>query len=254
MLQVADRWFERRQIDDDITRLWEPHVHSFLRCNIWHVRGRDRDMLVDTGMGLLSLKQTAKDLLGHAVTAVLTHTHMDHSGGAHEFDDLRMHQLEAASMLDGSQHLPLDTASWPAEFVEVMREHEPIGDYVITALPAANFNPDAHRLMNATATQQLNEGDVVDLGNRACEIIHLPGHSPGSIGLWEATTGTLFSGDAIYDGLLLDELEGSNIEHYIKTMERLMDLPVHVVYAGHEPSFDGDRLKTLAREYIDARS
>src|SRR5436309_1538339 len=48
-LQIADRWFERRRIDDDITLLWEPHVVPLLRCNIWHVRGRDRDLLIDTG-------------------------------------------------------------------------------------------------------------------------------------------------------------------------------------------------------------
>jgi hypothetical protein len=31
---IADRWFEIRRIDDDITLLWEPHVVPLLRCNI----------------------------------------------------------------------------------------------------------------------------------------------------------------------------------------------------------------------------
>ena len=44
------------------------------------------------------------------------------------------------------------------------------------------------------------------LGDRHFEVLHLPGHSPGSIGLWERRTGILFSGDALYDGPLLDEL------------------------------------------------
>ena len=47
---------------------------------------------------------------------------------------------------------------------------------------------------------------MVDIGNRHFEVLHLPGHSPGSIGLWEEASGTLFSGDAVYDGPLLDEL------------------------------------------------
>jgi glyoxylase-like metal-dependent hydrolase (beta-lactamase superfamily II) len=83
--------------------------------------------------------------------------------------------------------------------------------------------------------------------------MHLPGHSPGSIGLWERTTGTLFSGDAIYDGPLLDELPESNIAHYLATMERLIDLPARVVHAGHDPSFGGERLRALARAYIERR-
>ena len=61
--QVADRWFEFRQIDDDITLIWEPHVVPLIRCNIWHVRGRDRDLLIDTGLGMASLKEAARDLM-----------------------------------------------------------------------------------------------------------------------------------------------------------------------------------------------
>ena len=57
----------------------------------------------------------------------------------------------------------------------------------------------------------VEEGDIVDIGNRHFEVLHLPGHSPGSIGLWEASTGTLFSGDALYDGPLLDQLPTSGL-------------------------------------------
>ncbi len=73
---------------------------------------------------------------------------------------------------------------------------------------------------------------------------------PGSIGLWEASTGILFSGDAVYDGPLLDELEGSNIDDYVKTMERLRDLPVTAVHGGHEASFDRDRLVEICDDYL----
>ena len=82
-------------------------------------------------------------------------------------------------------------------------------------------------------------------------MLHLPGHSPGSIGLWEAATGTLFSGDAVYDGPLLDALPHSDRAAYARTMERLLGLPVNVVHAGHDPSFGRDRLKELVRAYLD---
>jgi glyoxylase-like metal-dependent hydrolase (beta-lactamase superfamily II) len=92
---------------------------------------------------------------------------------------------------------------------------------------------------------------VIDLGNRHFEVLHLPGHSPGSIGLWEAATGTLFSGDAVYDGPLLDALPHSDRAAYARTMERLLALPVNVVHAGHDPSFGRERLKELVRAYLD---
>ena len=102
-------------------------------------------------------------------------------------------------------------------------------------------------------TRELEEGDVVDLGDRHFEILHLPGHSAGSIGLWESVTGTLFSGDAIYDGPLLDDLPDSNISLYVKTMQRLREMPVSVVHGGHEPSFGRERMVEIAIAYLALR-
>ena len=78
--QIADTWFEKNQIDGDITLIYEPHVVPLVRCNIWHIRGRDRDLMIDTGTGLTSLRTFAADILGAKVTAVATHVHLDHIG------------------------------------------------------------------------------------------------------------------------------------------------------------------------------
>lgn len=98
------------------------------------------------------------------------------------------------------------------------------------------------------------EGDVLDLGDRQFEVLHLPGHSPGSIGLWEAASGVFFSGDAIYDGPLLDDLPGSDIPAYVRTIKRLRELPVRVVHGGHDPSFGRERLIELADGYLKKRA
>jgi len=45
-------WWRVRSVGDGVTWIDEPHVREFYRCNVWHVRGRDRDMLVDSGMGI----------------------------------------------------------------------------------------------------------------------------------------------------------------------------------------------------------
>ena len=99
-LPIADRWFDRKRIDDEITLLWEPHVDPLLRCNIWHVRGRDRDAMIDSGLGIASLATAAKDLLQKEVVAVATHIHYDHVGGLHEFENRVMHRIEAPEMAD----------------------------------------------------------------------------------------------------------------------------------------------------------
>ncbi len=46
-LPIAKRWFTREFRGDGLTFLTEPHAHPLLRCDIWQVRGRDRDLLVD---------------------------------------------------------------------------------------------------------------------------------------------------------------------------------------------------------------
>ena len=70
----------------------------------------------------------------------------------------------------------------------------------------------------------LRHGDVIDLGDRAFEVLHLPGHSSGSVGLFDRRSGQFFSGDVVYDGELLDELEDSVIDDYLVSMERLLRL------------------------------
>ena len=91
---------------------------------------------------------------------------------------------------------------------------------------------------------------MIDIGDRHFEVLHLPGHSPGSIGLWEAASGIFFSGDAIYDGPLIDGLPESSVAEYIETMKRIRELPVRVVHGGHEPSFGRDRLIEIAESYL----
>jgi glyoxylase-like metal-dependent hydrolase (beta-lactamase superfamily II) len=253
-VKIAGHWFERTRVDDDITLLWEPHVDPLLRCNIWHVRGRDKDMLVDTGMGICSLREAARDLLEKNVIAIATHSHYDHTGGMHEFDVRVIHRCEEQGLTQPSLKGSLRAKDFDAGFRNYLAQvGYPLKEELITAYPHADYDPSEFRTLPAAPTWLVDEGDVIDLGNRAFEVLHLPGHSPGSIGLWEKATGTLFSGDAIYDGPLLDGLDDSDIADYIKTMDRLKTLAVRVVHAGHDPSFDKARMIELADAYLSLR-
>jgi glyoxylase-like metal-dependent hydrolase (beta-lactamase superfamily II) len=252
--QIADRWFEFETIGDGITRIWEPHVIPLMQCNIWHVRGRDRDILVDTGMGVASLSDAAKHLFDKALSAVATHSHLDHVGSLYEFPDRIIHRAEAELVAHEDDSASLNAADYPpAQLDGYRRAGYHVEDCYVTAIPHHGYNLAEFSLKAAPATRLVDEGDIIDLGDRHFEVLHLPGHSPGSIGLWEASAGILFSGDAIYDGPLLDEGGDSDIPAYIATMHRLASLPARVIHGGHDPSFDGARLKVLARAYLDRR-
>jgi glyoxylase-like metal-dependent hydrolase (beta-lactamase superfamily II) len=251
-LRIAERWFEHERIDATLTRLTEPFVHPFFRCNIWHLRGRDRDLLIDTGLGVAPLREGLGALLDKPLAAVATHIHYDHVGGLHEFDERVMHRLEAPRMPHYDEFATLARHELPQEFLELMRNAgAPLDDdFLITARPA-DFDPTAYRVRGTQPTRVVDAGDSIDTGDRHFEVLHLPGHSPGSIGLWDAASGTLFSGDAIYDGELLDNLPDSDIDDYLRTMKRLLELPVNVVHGGHEPSFERARLREIATAYLD---
>ena len=170
-LQVAESWFEHRVIDDGVTAIWEPHVVRFMRCNIWLVRGRDRDMLIDSGMGMCSLRGAIEDLLEKPVLAVASHSHFDHIGSHHEFAERIAHAGEA------------DILAAPSRENTLIEKY--VDETAITALPSAGYDVAAYAIEPAPATRLVADGDVIELGDRAFEVLHLPGHSPGSIGLWE---------------------------------------------------------------------
>ena len=104
----------------------------------------------------------------------------------------------------------------------------------------------------AKASRLIDEGDVVDLGDRHFEVLHLPGHSPGSIALWEPRTATLFAGDVVYDGALYDQLYHSDPAAYRTSLERLRALPVETVHGGHFESFGRPRMIELIDRYLGA--
>jgi glyoxylase-like metal-dependent hydrolase (beta-lactamase superfamily II) len=65
--------------------------------------------------------------------------------------------------------------------------------------------------------------------------------------------GEFFSADAIYDDELYDQLEDSSIVDYLATMRRLLELDISIGHGGHGPSFDGERMREIALDYIRTR-
>ena len=104
------------------------------------------------------------------------------------------------------------------------------------ALPPEPYRSTTYCPKAAPATRLLDDGDVVDLGDRVLEVIHTPGHSPGGIALFERATGILFSGDIVYDGPLIEDCPGADAHAYARSMRRLLALPVRVMHGGHFPA------------------
>ena len=241
-MQIAtpETWYESHGVGDGITWIFEPHVKEYYRCNIWHVRGRDRDLLIDSGMGVVSLREQIPLLSGRPILAVASHTHFDHIGTHHEFAERAVHPDEA------------EILAHPTRANTVADKYVANND-IFTQLPPGDWQPLRYDIPAAPATTLLPEGSIVDTGDRSFAVFHLPGHSPGSIALYEKATGILFAGDVVYDGpLAYNEGNPAEMRQYVASMKRLLDLPVRVVHGGHYPSCGQDRLCAIIREFLDA--
>lgn len=220
-------WFEVKELATSVWAIREPHhveaVVSYL------VVGRDRAVLIDTGMGIDNMKAAVEGLTQLPVLVVNTHSHYDHIGDNYRFEQIAIHREEAKYIEKGIG--PQDLA-------------ELVGPDTFINSPPEGFNAQIYQIHPSQPTKILKDGENISLGNRTLEIIHTPGHSPGSICLWDRENGMLFSGDTVYDGGLYIQLPDSNFCAYQESMDRLVRIApsLRVIFPSHgkiplEPGF-----------------
>ena len=230
-------WFRKRFLEAGLTLIEEPEVHPIFRANIFHLEGRDLDLVVDTGMGIGDLSAALPATPGKPLLAVATHGHVDHVGSLHQFAD------RAGPAVEAEAFATMDDRFTYADMFRSLKEP-------VARPPHEGWSAKAWRLTPAPLTRLLGEGDVVDTGDRRLTVLSLPGHSPGSIGLYDERDGLFFSGDAIYDDELYDALPDSDRAAYRATMARLAELPVRRAFGGHGAPMSQERMRAIARFYL----
>jgi glyoxylase-like metal-dependent hydrolase (beta-lactamase superfamily II) len=212
--------------------------------------------VVDAGLGVHSLRSGVPQLFEREPDLLLTHAHLDHIGGAYEFTASYAHAAERADT-PARGTLRRDRLI-EALGLDVTPYVEAMPDLMVDAVPTPYYDVDAFEVRAPRKCTAMVDGDTIDLGERVLTVMHLPGHSPGSIALFEPHEGVLFSGDVVYDldpgEELLDGIRGAVISDYIDSLDRVAELPVTVVYPGHGEPFGRERMLTLIRDYIDSRS
>ena len=94
-------------------------------------------------------------------------------------------------------------------------------------------------LDNIEISEYVEAGDKIKIGNGELEVISVPGHSKGSVALYDREGGFLISGDALFKGSIgRTDLPGGDYKELIDSIEsRLLSLPDEtVVLPGHGPA------------------
>lgn len=94
---------------------------------------------------------------------------------------------------------------------------------------------------------ELEDGDIIEVGESRLKVLHVPGHSQGGIALYSKEDGLLFSGDSLFQGSIgRTDFEGGNHEQLIESIrKKLLTLPQDtIVLPGHGPfTTIGDEIK-----------
>ncbi len=174
--------------------------------------------LIDTGVGLNNkIKDKIQEKLGDRAVDIIinTHAHIDHVGGNDFFreSEVYCHELESEEMKSGRFYGTLQ--------------------FVGSGSPRK-------------VDHFIKEGDKIDLGEIKLEVVLTPGHSPGSICLYEKNKKSLFSGDTLFpDGNVgRTDLIGGSMSDLVSSLKKLKSLDFETLYPGHMRVVDnaGDHL------------
>lgn len=251
-LPLASQWFAVDEVDHGVIRITEPHCHRLIRANCFLIQGGDFDILFDSGMGVATLRPVIATLSAKPLIVFTSHAHIDHVGSHAEFGEaeILIHPLEADALRQpGAKGLTFAPRP-PAQIDALRKAGIELTEFMTDSVPWAGYDVDAYGRTAVEPTRLIEEGEVIETGRLHFEVLHLPGHSPGSIALWEPEAGLLFSGDVIYDGVIVDTAPGSDVAAYRKTMARLRSLPVRKVLGGHKEPMDRDRMVAIVDQYL----
>ena len=166
--------------------------------NSYLIVGEEKALLFDLAVGEPGVYAYAENLAQKEVMTVLSHGHFDHVYHLNTLKEAWLHKAD--------------------EFL--LREGMP----VIQAPPVKDCPP----------LHYLAEEDWISLGNRSLKVLHIPGHTPGSILLLDEKTGILFSGDTGARRLLLGVSGKVDLKEFCGRLEALKTMEFDVMYSAHD--------------------
>lgn len=193
--------------------------------NVFLVRS-EVNLMVDAGSGMnfdyFSRKLESFDLSFDDLDILVnTHCHFDHTGGDYKI---------------------IKTSDCTVMASEITGEALASGDegLILAGMVQGELEP-------IKVSKTLQEGDCIEIGDKKLSVISTPGHTKGSISLYEPEEKLLFSGDSVFrGGIGRMDLPTASRKDMVATLKKLEELDIEKLYPGHGPIAE-----TNAGRYID---
>lgn len=226
--------------------LAEDELDGYVQSGVYLIRGQGENLLIDSGnwtlpeydngMGdfLVELLDKEKNDLKYIF---ITHFHYDHVGNAQMLKERYGAQVVCH---------PDDKPIIEDPFIVTRREN--ITRFGITPEEMLeDFNLKEGESLGLSDPEiikkywnfpvevdvEVNDGDILEVGGLKLEVIHLPGHCPGHVGLWNPHSGTLYPGDLMHYPTPLGPYPIGNAKAHSNSIERCLALKPQLLLEGH---------------------
>lgn len=194
--------------------------------NIYVIDGK-KPSIIDTGTGIHTKRvlDEIKEFIDprKIKQIILTHEHFDHTGGIKELKKNISDETKIISHKKAAEKIEKGESNF-AKMLGVKMESVPVDI-------------------------KIDNKDEIQIGDEKWLVLYTPGHSPGSISLYEKNSKSLISGDTIfaYGSFGRYDLPGGNPHLLKKSINRISELDIENLYPGHENVIKGDAKKHIEK-------
>ena len=179
------------------------------------VVGEERALLIDTAHSTTGAGDYAASLTSLPVDVVNTHGHFDHIGGNAEFEQV---YLSRADWAVAAEHANYDY------LMQMQRPAVQVSPPLRLLLSVNRVRQDLEQSLHVDQTHyvDLPAAGCFDLGGRTVHILETPGHTRGSICLFDDRSGYLFTGDMLCSGgVLLSFDHSTSVSEYRDSVNKI---------------------------------
>jgi len=196
--------------------------------NIYLLIGEKEALIIDSGVGVGDLLGTIRELTSLPLICALTHRHCDHAGGVNDFKTYYVHKADK----------PMIYKILSSNFAcKTLLKANKVEGLELSKKPyhAKAIFMDDHQ--------------TFELGNRPVRIVHVPGHTTGSVVYLDPASGLMFTGDDVNPYLWLQLPGCKSISEWLPGAKTILEFAKdYIPYCGHGDGklFKDDIAKTVA--------